>query len=304
MKAAPLSSPELLKAAKSFQTKKRLGQHLLIDAEALNLLARNLQIQPLDTVVEIGCGTGFLTRELCNYGAQVVAVDLDRESTVSVSALELANLTVIHGDFLNFDLGHLALRRHLSEEAAGQTPPQRSIKVAGNVPYQITGLIVGHLLGEIGKPAPWLPSIKKVVLTIQHEVAKRMVASPGSKNYSQLSLLMQYYCDAKIEMVLGPEKFYPAPEVTSAIVSLKPFPKPPIECTNHALLRRIVRAGFSGRRKMLRNALQSMAIPDLDINALFGDIKLDPQARAENLSLQQFALLTDEVAKRMPATSS
>lgn len=303
MKAEPLSSPELVKAAKSFHTKKRLGQHLLIDADALHFLAETLQIEQSDTVVEIGCGTGFLTRELCNYGAPVVAVDLDRESTVTVEELELPKLTVVHGDFLNFDLGHLALRRHLSEEAVAETPPLRSIKIAGNVPYQITGLIVGHVLGEISRPAPWLSSIKKVVLTIQYEVAKRMVASPGSKNYSQLSLLMQYYCHAKIERVLGPEKFYPAPEVTSAIVSLEPFPKPPIECNNHALLRRIVRAGFSGRRKMLRNALQSMAIPDLDINALFADIRIDPQARAENLSLQQFALLTDEVEKRMKPVS-
>lgn len=303
MKAEPLTSAELVKSAKSFQTKKKLGQHLLVDANALKLIGEKLGATDGDTIVEIGCGTGFLTRVLASYNLPVVAVDLDRESTVAVDALKLENLRVVHGDFLNFDLNHLALKRHLNNDdssvstSEGASAEARSLRVAGNVPYQITGLIIGHILGEIGKPSPWLPSVKKVVLTIQNEVAKRMVASPGTKDYSQLSLLMQYFCQPKVEAVLGSEQFYPPPEVKSAIVSLTPLPKPPIECVNHALLRRIIVAGFSGRRKMLRNALQSLAIPELDINALFSELKLDPQARAENLSLQQFAMIANAIQR-------
>ena len=298
MNSEPLSTAELLKAAKSFQTKKRLGQHLLVDADVLKFIGDSLLIEPSDTVVEIGCGTGFLTRVLSCYGAEVVAVDLDRESTVLVSELALPNVRTVHGDFLNFDLGQLALRRHLQDNqpaAAPLEPVQRSIKLAGNVPFQITGLIIGHVLGEIGKPAPWLSSVERIVLTIQHEVALRMVALPGSKNYSQLSLMMQYFCRPRLEMVLGPEKFHPPPKVTSAVVSLEPLDSPPVQCDNHVFLRRVIAAGFSGRRKMLRNALNSLAIPNLNISLLFSELGLDPQARAENLSLAQFALLTNAI---------
>lgn len=297
MNTVPLSSAQLLKAARSFHTKKRLGQHFLVDAEALDAIATALEVEDGDVIVEIGCGTGFLTRVLSRYGVPVIAIDLDRESTVEVDNLKLPGVQVVHGDFLNFNLSRLKLKRHETSDSTEET--SRSLRIVGNVPYQITGLIIGHILGEIGKPAPWLSSVKKIVLTIQKEVALRMVAAPGSKEYSQLSLLMQYFGDAHLELKLDADKFFPPPEVLSTVVTITPFPEPQVSCKDHLLMRRVIKAGFSGRRKMLRNALTSLGLQASQINEVFNEVNLDPQARAENLSLQQFALLTDAIAKQL-----
>lgn len=300
--SAPLTSNQLLKAARSFHTKKRLGQHFLVDSDTLDTIAETLEVAPDDTIVEIGCGTGFLTRVLNKFGRPVVAIDLDRESVEEVKSLQLQNVTAIHGDFLNFNLSKLVLKRHELAEVNSeleQVEP-KSLRVVGNVPYQITGLIIGHILGEIGQAAPWLSTVKKIVLTVQYEVALRMVAPPGSKNYSQLSLLMQYFGQPELKLQLGAEKFFPVPEINSAIVTITPVTPSVVNCSDHLLLRRVIKAGFSGRRKMLRNALASLAIKDLDINELFKHVNIDPQARAENLSLAQFALLTDAILARTP----
>jgi 16S rRNA (adenine1518-N6/adenine1519-N6)-dimethyltransferase len=294
---APLTSSELLKAAKSFHTKKQLGQHLLVDSAALQDIAESLQVCPGDTIVEIGCGTGFLTRHLNTYGVPVVAIDLDRESTATVDGLGLANVRVVHGDFLNFNLSKLMLKRHEADDS-DNLAPAANLRVVGNVPYQITGLIIGHVLGEIGEPAPWFSSIRKIVLTVQYEVALRMVSKPSSKDYSKLSLMMQYFGKANLVKHLDPEQFFPPPEVTSAIVTIEPSSTLLVSCSNHLLLRRVINAGFAGRRKMLRNALTSLGFK-LDLNQLFRTVNLDPQARAENLSLETFAALTNAIEEQI-----
>lgn len=211
-----------------------------------------------------------------------MAVELDRDCVQELSKSEFKNLEVVHHDFLEFDLNKLEAER---------------IKVIGNVPYQITTPIVARLFGEIGAPSPWLGKIDSVVLTVQKEVAERFVARPGRKDYSQITLLINYFAESEIVEIVPPDSFWPRPEVTSAVVKLVPREKPPIDCVNHILLRQIIQAGFRQRRKMLKNNLGFLKKSTEELENLMSALKLDPQARAERLSLQQFAQITNAVAK-------
>lgn len=275
----------MLKEARSFHTKKRLGQHFLVDAELLQSIAAFTGATASDTLLEIGPGAGFLTRFLLNTGAHVVAIDLDRDAIAYLQARNYENLTLEHGDFLQMNLQQVA-------------PSAKSLKVVGNVPYQITGLILGHLLGEIGKPAPWLSRIENIVITVQKEVAERMVATPGSKDYSQVSLLVSYFAQAKIEQVIEPSAFFPRPKVTSAVVTLTPSHTARVQCGNHTLLRQVIKAGFKQRRKMLKNNLSFLHMTPDEIGEIFERLNFDPQVRAERLSLDQFARLTDAIDQK------
>lgn len=293
-----VSSKNLLKLARNFHTKKKLGQHFMVNAEVLQTIADSLAIEADDHILEIGPGIGFLTRFLTASGAQVTAVELDRESISELKALNLPNLVIKHGDFLSYDIGSGRFR---DKGSTAWTEPdgKQKIKVAGNVPYQITGLILGHLLGEIGQASVNLKQIDRIVLMVQKEVAERMVAQPGSKQYAQLSLLIQYHCSAQFVRAVPADLFYPAPKVDSAIVCLVPHDSPPVECENKKLLRRVIKAGFAQRRKMLRNALTSLGADQSTIDEVFRALRIDPQARAETLSLSQFALLTRALDEKL-----
>lgn len=190
----------------------------------------------------------------------------------------MENVSITHGDFLRFDL----------------TPLGR-LKVAGNVPYQITTPILCYLFGEIGEPKPWSPNIDTVVLTVQYEVAQRFVATPGVKEYSKITLLTNYFAQAEILKVLPSECFYPKPKVTSAVVRFTPLPAPAVTCINAKLLRQLITAGFSQRRKMLRNNLSFLKLGEKTLDKISSDLHLDPQSRAERLTLGQFARLADAV---------
>ncbi len=249
----------------------------MIEPIALRRIAESLQLTADDTIVEIGPGLGFLTRFLAATGAHVTAVELDADAVKALSLLQLPDVNLVHADFLAFDLSKM------------QTP----LKVVGNVPYQITTPIVCRLFGEIGEPQPWFPLIEKVVLTVQLEVAERFVAEPDTREYSQITLLTNYFTEAKVLFTLAPQEFFPPPKVRSAVVEFTPRRKPPIDCSNTKLLRQLIKAGFSQRRKMLRNNLGFLRLSNEEINQVFKQIDLAPQTRAERLSLQNFANLTN-----------
>lgn len=266
-----------MRLASKFHTKKRLGQNFLIDPDALQNITDALDITDGDSVLEIGPGIGFLTRFLSAKGANLHVVELDWECCINLKDLAIPNVTIHQQDFLQFDLA---------------TQPSH-LKIAGNVPYQITTPILCYIFGEIGTPAPWFQNVDKVVLTVQKEVAERFVAKPGTSDYSKITLLTNYFSEAEILHVLPPESFYPAPKVTSAVVRFTPLRQPPIECGNHKLLRQVIKAGFGQKRKMLRNNLSFLKQPLSALDKVFREMNLDPQTRAERLSLQQFARLTD-----------
>jgi 16S rRNA (adenine1518-N6/adenine1519-N6)-dimethyltransferase len=295
------TSESLLKEAKAFHLKKRLGQHFLVNTDALQSVASLLAPTSADTVVEVGPGIGFLTRFLSDTGARIIAVDLDRESIESLREINLPGVELWHGDFLDFDLDTLDFAKKPTRPPEETPPIPDRIKVVGNVPYQITGLILGHILGEINAPAPWLRKVDTIVLTVQREVAQRMVAKPGTDDFSKVSLLIDYFCESHLEMTLPPDDFYPPPRVTSAIVRMVPRSAPPIDVSNTNLLKQIIDAGFRQRRKMLRNSLSFVGLPQGEIDQIFRKLSFDPQVRAERLGLPQFAMLTDAIDESVKA---
>ncbi len=252
-----------------------------MELEHLERIVDLLELKPSDHVLEIGPGLGFLTRLLAPSKAHVTAVELDSDCVDYLSERGLpSNVHLIHGDFLDFDLGHIK---------------SDNIKVVGNVPYQITTPIIARLLGEIDAPSPWLHRIDRIVMTVQLEVARRLTAQAGSDDYSQISTLINYYAASKLLFQVPPTAFSPVPEVTSAVVQLVPLESPSVTCRNPRLLRQLIRAGFKQRRKMLRNNLSFLHFDNQQISMLFRKVNFDPQTRAERLSLTQFARLADEI---------
>ena len=274
---------DLFQRAISVRSKKKLGQNFLVEPGTLQKIVETLNLTTADTVLEIGPGLGFLTELLCDTGARVYAVELDRELLEPLGKLEqeYTNLTVIHGDILEFDLAQIKADR---------------IKVVGNVPYQITTPIIAHIFGEIGEPAPWISRVAGLTMTVQVELARRICAPPGIKDYGQLTLLAQYYATSKILFKVGNEEFIPKPDVQSAVIEMTSLAKPPVAVEDPVFLRRVIVAGFKERRKMLKNNLTFTKLSETEIIAVFADLGISPSARAENLSLAQFAKIAQALA--------
>jgi 16S rRNA (adenine1518-N6/adenine1519-N6)-dimethyltransferase len=273
-----MPDPDLKQRARDFHAKRRLGQNFLVNPERLSEIAHAIDILPSDHVLEIGPGLGFLTTRLAALGARLTAVELDRECISTLDALSLPRFNLIHADFLECDLASI-----LSEKT----------KIIGNIPFNITTPIIARLLGEIGEPSPWLSQIDSVVLTVQREVGRRLVARPGDDDYSQITLLIDYFAKSELLFMIQPDEFYPVPDVTSAVVRLVPHAAPPVQCADTKLLRQLIQAGFRQRRKMLRNNLGFLKLPQARITEVFEKLNFDPQVRAERLSLKQFAMMSD-----------
>ena len=275
-----LSTDLFLRQAKKIRANKKLGQNFFIDLDRLKMIVEALDLKPEDQVVEIGPGLGFLTRVLSTTGATINAIELDRNLVEKLEKQNLKGVNVIHADFLDFDLSSLKANK---------------LKVVGNIPYQITSPIIAKLFGEIGKPSPWHDSIDLAVMTMQLEVAQRLVAKPGTKAFSQISLLKEYFFDAEILFTVPPECFHPIPEVNSATVLLERLEEPPINTKNIKLLRQIIKAGFKQRRKMLKNNLNFLKLDESVLRDILKELNFNPHARAEDLSLEKFAILTNKI---------
>lgn len=271
---------ELYQKARYFHTKRRLGQNFLVDPDVLSRIAGAIDPQPEDCVIEIGPGLGFLTEFLAQTGCRIVAIDLDRECVEALGQRNLQGVEVIHQDFLQYDLSAIE---------------SENLKVIGNVPYQITTPIVARLFGEIGAPSPWLHRIKSLVMTVQREVAYRFTATPDHKEYSMITLLVDYFAKAELLEIVPSDAFVPEPNVTSAVVRFTPHKESPIDCVDHKLLRQIIRAGFKQRRKMLRNNLGFLKITPDEAGKMLASLRIDPLARAERLTLEQFARIANAV---------
>jgi 16S rRNA (adenine1518-N6/adenine1519-N6)-dimethyltransferase len=318
-----LTQAVLLRRARKFTAKKRLGQNFLIDPSKLFALTDSLDIIPGDIVIEIGPGLGFLTRVLLSRGAIVIAVELDIACVTNLLDdkvnEDLKNLHVLHGDFLSFDLialnfagkrtfleGKQNNTLNLTDQETPQLDELRKlvqkhidgggkIKVAGNVPYQITAPILVHLLGEIGQPSTWLKHIDSFALTVQYEVAQRFTARPSTKPYSQITMLANYYCQPNIVQKVPNRCFFPIPDVQSAIVKFQPLAQPKVGCTNTKLLRQLIRGGFSSRRKMLKNNLGFLGYPQEELITILESCQISKNARAEELGLDAFGRLADRI---------
>lgn len=253
---------------------KKLGQNFLIDENVVRQIVAAAELSEADTVLEVGPGIGTLTQGLAESKAQVVAVELDtRLLPVLATTLEgYDNVRVVHGDILKVNI---------MEEVGAP-----SFKVCANLPYYITTPIIFALLEKR------LP-MERLVAMVQKEVAERMAAQPGGKDYGALSVAIQYYTEPEIAFIVPPTSFIPAPAVDSAVIVCKRREKPPVEVCDEALFFRVVKAAFSLRRKMLSNSLKNMGIKAEQVAKWLELADVDGKRRAETLSLEDFAKLTN-----------
>ena len=274
---------DYLQRAKFFRTKKRLGQNFLVNPEVIADIIDFADITKDDVVLEIGPGVGFVTEQLVKHAKKVVAIELDEEAIRELKKIECNNLQIIHNDILKTDLSELC---------------DEKIKVVANIPYYITSPIIAHLLGEIDDlNNKNRNKIKDIILMVQEEVARRIVATEKSpsKQYGLLTILSQFWAECSIIRLVGRKSFYPAPKVNSALVSLKVRENPLIELEDYAFFRKVIKAAFSQRRKTLKNCLLSSGFDKEKVASAISEMNLDENVRGEKLSIEQFG----EISKKL-----
>ncbi|MCU0480436.1 MAG: 16S rRNA (adenine(1518)-N(6)/adenine(1519)-N(6))-dimethyltransferase RsmA [Anaerolineae bacterium] len=267
-----MTNPKQLLEKYDIQPKKSLGQNFLNDPNALEKIITVSEISPQDTVLEIGAGTGALTDKLAQSARRVVAVELD-DRLFPVLAAQMShhkNVELHLADILQVNLA----------EVMGDAP----YVVVANVPYYITSAILRHLLETTYRPT-------KLIMTIQTEVAERVIAKPP--DMSVLAVSVQFYGTPDIVARFNPAVFYPRPEVGSAVLRVITHPQPIVDVPSEHLFFRVVRAGFGQKRKQLKNALAgNLAIKSEEASALCTQAGIDPMRRAETLTLEEWASLT------------
>lgn len=249
---------------------KGLGQNLLVDQGALQKIVAAAELVANDTVLEIGAGLGTLTEQLARAAGRVVAVELDERMT-SVLRETLSgfdNVALIQGDILALDPAKLVA-------------PVTQYKVVANLPYYITSAVLRHLLEASLRP-------QRMVVTVQREVAERIVARPGQM--SLLSVSVQFYGRPQILFRIRPGSFYPSPEVESAVIRIDMYDAPPVDVEDVDAFFRVAKAGFAQRRKQLRNTLAGgLRLPPEEVEARLQEAGVDPKRRAQTLSLEEWA---------------
>ena len=265
-----------------FNFQKKFGQNFLIDTHVLEKIVRAAEIKKDDLVLEIGPGIGTLTQYLCEAAGKVIAVEIDRNLIPILTQDTLAaydNVTVINEDVLKLDL------RELAERENGGRP----IKVVENLPYYITTPI---LMGLFEAHVP----LSSITVMVQKEVADRMQAAPGGKDYGALSLAVQYYATPYIAANVPPNCFMPRPNVGSAVIRLTLHENPPVDVTDEALLFKLIRASFAQRRKTLVNGLTNspeLSFSKEEVTEVLTACGFSLMVRGETLSLVDFARLSN-----------
>ena len=256
----------------------RLGQNFLISPAVVRAVVEAAEIAPGDRVLEIGPGIGTLTQGLLEAGAEVMAVELDKKlpAVLAETLKGYEHLNVVQGDILKTDIAALM----------GGAP----FKVAANLPYYITTPILLSLLEQK------LP-ITRIVTMVQKEVAERMTAPPGGRDYGALSVAVQYYTEPEIVLDVPPNCFLPAPEVESAVIVCAVRQTPAVAVKDEKVFFRVVKAAFGQRRKTLSNALKTTGAPKEQIEAALAAAKVDAARRGETLSLAEFAAVADGLSE-------
>lgn len=253
---------------------KKLGQNFLIDESVVRRIVEAAELTAEDTVLEVGPGIGTLTQGLAESNARVVAVELDKRllPVLDVTLEGYDNVRIVNGDILKVDI--------MKEVGA------ENFKVCANLPYYITTPIIFALLEKR------LP-MERLVAMVQKEVAERMAAKPGGKDYGALSVAIQYFTEPEIAFIVPPDSFIPAPAVDSAVIVCKRRQQPPVQVCDEDLFFRVVKAAFSMRRKMLNNALKNMGISGEQCLKWLELSGIDGKRRGETLTLEDFAALTN-----------
>jgi 16S rRNA (adenine1518-N6/adenine1519-N6)-dimethyltransferase len=294
--------------------KKRLGQNFLVNPEVLEIILEAGEITGTDTAIEIGAGLGCLTDVLARRAKRVIAVEVDEllynalvarfgvacgfpklavESGVACGFPKLATQKPIdsHVQLLNADILKLELNSLLSSDTGtvlyGRGDLVPTIKVIANLPYSITTPILWKLLDHHKQ-------IHSCVLMMQKEVAERIVAEPGGKDYGALTIGVAYWTDATLITTLSPENFYPAPKVDSALLKLTMRENPKVTVENEEFFFKVVRTAFRMRRKMLKNSLVRSRLASAKVlETAFEELGIAPERRAETLDITEFAALAN-----------
>ena len=263
----------------NFAFQKRFGQNFLIDGHVIDKIINAAEITKEDTVLEIGPGIGTMTQYLAEAAGKVYAVEIDRNllPVLDETLADYDNVTVINDDILKVDI-----RALLGDDA-------ENVKVVANLPYYITTPIIMGLF-ENHIPA------KSITVMVQKEVAQRMQAGPGSKDYGALSLAVQYYAEPYIVANVPPNCFMPRPGVGSAVIRLTSWDKPPVAVNDEKLMFALIRASFNQRRKTLQNGINNSPELNLSKEQVVDALKkmgLSESIRGEALTLEQFAELSN-----------
>lgn len=268
-----IASPEVVHyICKRFDIKmsKKLGQNFLIKRGIVDEIVKAADLQAGEPVLEIGPGIGTLTQGLAQSGANVTAIELDTRllEVLDTTLAQYSNVNIVHGDVLKLDVP--SIMNH------------EPFKVVANLPYYITTPIIMSLLESR------LP-IERLVVMVQKEVALRMVAKPGTKDYGALSVAVQYYTKPDIVLDVPPKSFLPAPAVTSSVIRCVLRDKPPVDVVDEKLYFRVVKAGFAQRRKTFANTMKTTGLSKDRIEELLVKANIDGQRRGETFTLQEFA---------------
>ena len=281
---SPVQLKELLRRY-NLHPKKRFGQNFLVDRNVLNKILDAADIHEGDSVLEIGPGVGTLTLALAERGVKVVAVEVDRDLVAILNEVLEGhpNAVVINADILSLNLVQF-LADHFGEA---------KVKVIGNLPYYITSPIIAELFQARSQ-------IERIVLMIQKEVAVRLKALPGIKDYGSMSVFVQYYAEPEIVAHVSKNVFLPPPEVSSALVRLIPRQKPPVDVPSDEIFFDVVHCAFGQRRKTLLNSLsdcQALGLSKEQVAQVLHKADIDPSRRAETLSLDEFARIACELKR-------
>jgi len=268
-----IASPEVVHyICKRFDIKmsKKLGQNFLIKRGIVDEIVHAAELTPGEPVLEVGPGIGTLTQGLAQSGADVTAIELDRRllEVLDTTLASYDNVRIVHGDVLKLDVP--TIMNH------------KPFKVVANLPYYITTPIIMSLLESK------LP-IERLVVMVQKEVALRMVAKPGTKDYGALSVAVQYYTEPDIVLDVPPKSFLPAPAVTSSVIRCVLRDKPPVDVIDEKLFFHVVKAGFAQRRKTFSNTMKTTGLSKDRIEELLAKANIDGQRRGETFTLQEFA---------------
>lgn len=268
-----IASPEVVHyICKRFDIKmsKKLGQNFLIKRGIVDEIVHAAELTVGEPVLEVGPGIGTLTQGLAQSGADVTAIELDRRllEVLDTTLASYDNVRIIHGDVLKLDVP--TIMNH------------KPFKVVANLPYYITTPIIMSLLESK------LP-IERLVVMVQKEVALRMIAKPGTKDYGALSVAVQYYTEPDIVLDVPPKSFLPAPAVTSSVIRCVLRDKPPVDVIDEKLFFRVVKAGFAQRRKTFSNTMKTTGLTRDRSEELLAKANIDGQRRGETFTLQEFA---------------
>ncbi len=280
-----LTSPKTIREIQNkfgFTFKKGLGQNFLTSQEILDKTAESADLS--NGVLEIGPGFGVLTKTLAENSPKVVAVEIDERlnDVLEYTLSDYDNIKVVNQDVLKTDIEKL-----IADEFDG-----KRISVAANLPYYITTPIITHLLES-------KLNIADIVVMVQKEVADRMSAEPGTKDYGAITLLCRYFCEPKVVAKAPAGLFVPPPKVDSAVLRLHMLDKPRVSVKDEKVFFKTVKAAFSQRRKTLLNCLSSaFPIPKSELSLIMENVGISPQRRGETLDIYEFAKLSDALCTK------